>query len=235
MKRFFNLVLVFTLLQFSFFIIPFGIVYGKDNSNWQKDKAFLKKIMQDEKVLKKDPNNPRLNYEMGMNYFLMEEYKSAKSYFKKTLRLKPQDDNLRYRLGLKFAQASQIKDALNFFKEALDLDQNNSLVHIEMGQLYFKMRKYNKARKHYKLAAELDPLYEEDYRDIEKQIRQKMVIEKYQRILRKNPQDALTHGKLADIYRTLGREKEAIFHYQEAVRVDPNYKNFVPADIEIIN
>jgi len=218
-----------------FFLVGTGILPAAAGSKTHgvKDRQFLKKFMADEAELKKNPRNADLNYEMGINYFLMDEFDQASVYFNKAMRLKPRDLDLRYRLGARYVQAGRIREALNYFKAALPLDRQNSLVHAEIGQIYFQMKKYQKALEHYREAAKWDPLYEEEFTLFQKKVVLDRKITRLKAALKKSPRDAIAHGKLADLYRKVGKEKAAIKHYRRAIRLDPNYKYFLPDDVEI--
>jgi len=218
-----------------FFLVGTGILPATagSKSHGVKDKQFLKKFMADEADLKKNPRNADMNYEMGINYFLMDEFDQASVYFKKAMQLKPRDIDLRYRLGIRYVQAGRNREALAYFKEALPLDPQNSLVHAELGQIYFQMKKYGKALEHYRQAAKWDPHYEEEFALFQKKVTLDRKITQLRASLKKNPKDAIAHGKLADLYRKAGMERAAIKHYRRAIRLDPNFKYFLPDDVEI--
>ena len=51
------------------------------------------------KALEKQPNNPMLNYFLGMTYFKLKQYKESKKVFEKVVKIKPDYELARLQLA----------------------------------------------------------------------------------------------------------------------------------------
>ena len=50
-------------------------------------------------------------------------------------------------------------------------------------------------------------------------------VQELQELLRQHPKDARAHNNLGTLFMGQGKFKDGAFHYREAVKLQPNYKN----------
>jgi len=92
-----------------------------------------------EEMLKRDPNNIDVLYNLGMCYTDIGVPDKAITILKKCVELKPNFSNAYVALGFAFEKTNDTKNAEKHFLEAIKLDPNNSYALRNLGGLYGKL------------------------------------------------------------------------------------------------
>ena len=82
-----------------------------------------------------EPRNPATFYELGMSFFLIDEFQRAEPHFKRVLDLTPNDDRAIFMLGVLDIMANQETDAKAEFEKALALQPKNAHYLLHYGVL----------------------------------------------------------------------------------------------------
>lgn len=81
------------------------------------------------------PGSAATFYELGMSFFLLEEYDRARTHFQRVLELDPRNDRAEFMLGVLEIKNDQEAAALPHFEKALELQPKNSHYLLHLGVL----------------------------------------------------------------------------------------------------
>jgi protein O-mannosyl-transferase len=123
-------------------------------------------------------------------------------------------------------QVGYWRDSETLWQHAVAVTNSSDMAHLGLARAYTTEARLNDAIREYKAALALGP-----NSDVEtalgslllEQGRTEEAIDCYRRVVQMNPSSALAHYNLAVSLHRLGRFADAIAHYQEALRLDPNY------------
>ncbi|MGD1157234.1 MAG: rhomboid family intramembrane serine protease [Terriglobia bacterium] len=128
--------------------------------------------------------------------------------------------------GARFEAAQQYDRALQSFQEAARRAPRDERPHQQLGALYLAQRKYDQAIEEFEAAGRLSPGDPQSRLGLGMAYRLKGDLTKAQQIfeavLGKNPQTAEGQRLLADLYADQKLYGDAIAHYREALRLEPN-------------
>ena len=128
--------------------------------------------------------------------------------------------------GARFEAAQQYDRALQSFQEAARRAPRDERPHQQLGTLYLAQRKYDQAIEEFEAAGRLSPGDPQSRLGLGMAYRLKGDLTKAQQIfeavLGKNPQTAEGQRLLADLYADQKLYGDAIAHYREALRLEPN-------------
>jgi len=123
------------------------------------------------------------------------EYDEAERYYKKTLGLKPKNaDEIHYNLGNVLLAQKKLAEAVEHFSTAVTLNPDAAPIRLNLA--------YGLSLQGNFIAA---------YNEL-------------QELLRRHPGEPRAHNNLGILLLKLGRPKEAVFHFTEALRIKPDYK-----------
>jgi tetratricopeptide (TPR) repeat protein len=147
-------------------------------------------------VIRKNPAAWMAHYNLGMTLLAGRKVDEAIGSFNESLRVKPGQPKALHSLGLALAQQGKLDDAVQRFQQAIEEDPAYSKAYANLGNALTMQGKKEEAAAAYRKALEVAP------RD----------------------RDApITHFNLANLLRERGDCHEAIPHYQEAIRLQPDF------------
>jgi len=130
-------------------------------------------------------------------------------------------------LGMAYAAQANVSEAIKEFREAIRRDPNAFQSHVALGAAYLSKGDPDGAIEETQIALRLTPenvqatlLLGESYwrkRDMEKSR------QVFQAIVKALPQHALAHYRLGLIARTQQKDTEALAHFEQALKPNPNY------------
>jgi tetratricopeptide (TPR) repeat protein len=108
-------------------------------------------------LLKKNPNDPQLNYALGAVFYLEAKVDEAAGFFRKSLLLDPGQVASLYYLGAVAQSKGESSEATKIFQEILQRHPNHAASHEGLGAVLLKEGKYAEAAQHLERAVELNP------------------------------------------------------------------------------
>lgn len=147
----------------------------------------------------KFPNNDQLLFLMGAASERLKRVDEAEEYFKKAIIVNPQNANALNYLGyMLIDHGIRIEESLEYVKRALELDRENGAFLDSLGWGYFKLNQLDLAEDNLRMALE------------------------------RLEDNAVVHDHLGDLYFKQGKFREAISHWEDAIKnksaeIDPAY------------
>ncbi len=111
-------------------------------------------------------------------------------YFLKIVTLYPEESRYIYKLGVTQRTAGKLLEAINLFQKALELNPDYLEALNSQGNIYFEIGHYDKAE------------------------------ENFLKIIKKKETAVGAHVNLAQVYRSRGKTKKAIFHLEKAINLN---------------
>ncbi|WP_448562459.1 tetratricopeptide repeat protein [Trichothermofontia sp.] len=105
------------------------------------------------------PDNPNLWRDIGMAYYLDQDYEAAISMLNRALALDPDQSLLHYNMGLVFEAIGDTQRAMAAYRQAIDLDRNNVLAHNNLGNLFMQAEQLDEAEVIFRRAIASDPKF----------------------------------------------------------------------------
>jgi tetratricopeptide (TPR) repeat protein len=150
-------------------------------------------------VQAKFSTNDQILFLLGAASERMKNYDSAEEYFKQTIALNPQNANALNYLGyMLIDRGARVEEGIDYIKRALQIDRDNGAFLDSLGWGYFKLNKLDLAEDNLRMA------------------------------LQRLDDNAVVHDHIGDLYFKLGKFKDAIQHWEIAVKgksdeIDPQY------------
>jgi len=110
-------------------------------------------------AIKKKPNDPDINNNLGCVYLALQKYDKAEMYLKKAANLKPEDYKFHYNLGLVYQSAGKRNEAIKEFKRCLNLKPDYYQAAYNIGNLYFDISDFNNAILYLKKCIDIKPAF----------------------------------------------------------------------------
>jgi Tfp pilus assembly protein PilF len=176
------------------------------------------------------------HYKMGVGKMMGGNNEAALYEFLVSTEKDPYNADSHFMAGVIYYQQQQYDSALDKFNAALGIDSNYSDAHNNIGLVYVKMKKYDKALEHFRKATD-NPMYQTRHNAMiniglvyaEMGDHEKSAEALYESLL-VLPTNVKAMMLLAEQYRILDRDNDAIKNYQQVLRFVPGY---APAHYEL--
>ncbi|MEW6109635.1 MAG: tetratricopeptide repeat protein [Nitrospirota bacterium] len=203
-----------------------GIKYIDNNQLEKAAEVFKKAVKPLEDILRFAPDDPLINYQLGVAYFFLKDFNAAENYLLNCLRLKPDVAETYYLLGLIYRDQNQHEKALAEFKKAVELKPDYAQAHFELGLAYVKSDKFNRADVHFQKVIELNMSDANDYYRIGLSYsihgnHEKAIIF-FDKALMMKP-TAEIYQSLGSSHNSLRQYEKAVEAYKEAIRLKPDF------------
>jgi len=177
------------------------------------------------KILATEPNHLSALEGLGINYFLIKNYKESQKTLERLLSLNPKQINALLTLG-KLHEAQEIYYKANYYYEkVLKLDSYQLEAYWGKGRVFNADRQYRNAIEIFKKGLNLDPYHKGLLQGIAFAYRRlgdyAEAIRYEKKILELYPEDLETILRTADHYESLGETRNAIRWYEKARSVNP--------------
>jgi O-antigen ligase/Tfp pilus assembly protein PilF len=129
------------------------------SSDEKKDLDSLKWL---QKSLKLSPNNGRIIFALGANYYNLNKIDEAIYYLKKAEKF-IKEINSYYILGLCYFKLNMFEKAKEEFKQAIYLDPKFDKAHYNLGNIYFIQEKYDDTIEQWNKILEIEPNFPNKY------------------------------------------------------------------------
>ncbi|HEY3997847.1 MAG TPA: tetratricopeptide repeat protein [Candidatus Xenobia bacterium] len=149
------------------------------------------------KSIQIDPEATEAYNNLGWLYTEQGKKEEALVIFEKAIELNPRDVDLINNLGWTHSIMGNYREALEQYQKGLALNPSSSLLHTNLGTIYYKMGRYDEARQALSRALELRQA---------------------------DPSDtSVAHYYLGLMAQRNGKREDAIKHFEQATRLDPEY------------
>jgi len=144
-------------------------------------------------IVKLSPNNPRVNYSLGIHYLRNDDFLKSEEYLEKALKLIPDYSTAMAALGELYFEQGQIDKSIDILNKALALSPKLSYANQNMARIYKDKKDYEKA-KEFLLEA-----------------------------IKNSSPNAKLEQELAMLLYEMGQEEQAIISFKKALELDPNF------------
>ena len=165
---------------------------------------------------------------IGMEFIILEDFNSAKYYFKLCLEEDPLDYQSLYNLLHTFDQLDDSSGAIETLNLILEKDPYCEVAWHQLGKIYCNLQKYTEAISAFEFAIISDDKFTGAYieigRILEKTGKLNMAIENYHIALQINDPSAFVFHRIASCYKALGSNDLSIQFYKKAVNTEPTFE-----------
>jgi tetratricopeptide (TPR) repeat protein len=184
-----------------------------------------------QKALELNPQYLTIYINLGRTLLAVGRSDEAMVTFEKGLQYYPESPELHDHMGLALTSKGRFDEAMAEFKEALEINPNYADAHRNLGRALAMTGHLDQAVPHFERALEINPEFAETQSELGRVLavegQYDQAIPHLQKALAIKPDLVEAHYYLgASMYFSSGRTQEALAHWREALRVDPN---FVPA------
>ncbi len=170
-----------------------------------------------------DPNNPDAWYNLALTQSDLGDKTSAQASFRKAITLDPEFADARYSLGMVLAQTGQLREAESEFRSALRIRPTLPGAHAYLAFLMANRGETDEALSHFARggdAAFNQFNYGITLARLNRLAEARLHLEKS---LQADPRQPIAHEVVGRLLDAEGRVPEAVSHYQEALRLQPNF------------
>jgi Tfp pilus assembly protein PilF len=178
-----------------------------------------------------NPEDPYLQYDMGLVYMAKEKLDLAEAHFKKAIALKTGYSAAKNSLGVIHLMRQEWDAAIVVFKETVedDLYATPQIPLSNLGFAYYNKKDFTEAGKYYLEALKKDPEYVTAWRGLGLTYRaagqNSNAVKALERAVKLAPDAAELHLELADTYKALGDVNKAKEGYAKVIALDPEGKS----------
>jgi Tfp pilus assembly protein PilF len=183
-----------------------------------------------QKAILLDPKNKESLNQLGYLSALFKKYDDAISYYRRAIASDPGYSDAMNNLGVAYLELENWDEAIKCFKSAL----NNPLYHspekalLSMGYAYYKKGEYSKAENYLKEALLRNPVFPIAYYTLGlvyvKYGDDKTAIDEFQKAIDIMPNYMDAHWEVANAYRRLDLNEEALKHFKIIAEKDTDIK-----------
>ena len=161
-----------------------------------------------------------------INYYNNGNYKYVIENCTKLIKKFPNNSPFLYNLiGSTFQKINRIESAIDSFEKVLLIDANNLAAMNNLGNVFKNLKQFTKAETYYKNVLDRDQNYINtliNYGSLKFDINDYQgSIKLYKKALVINGDISLLHYNLGLVYMSLGKNKEAEYHFNEVLRINP--------------
>jgi tetratricopeptide (TPR) repeat protein len=173
-----------------------------------------------QEALKIDPQDAQVYYNLGVALVGEGRLDEAIEHYLEALKIDPEFALSYHNLGVVLVEQGRVDEAIEYFEKALKISPQDAQTHYNLGVALVEQGSLEMAIEHFSRSLEIDPQQVDARRNLVFVLDQ--TIEGYRRALQSTPHNAEMHNNLGVLLLRKGEVDEAIRHFSEAVRIDPN-------------
>ena len=187
--------------------------------------AALKEFLKAEKIY---PQDPLLQYDLGLVYVAKDRLDLAIRHFKKAIEIKPDYADAKNSLGAVYLIKKEWGIAIPILEEVAEnlLDPKPHIPLSNLGWAHYNRKDYGLAEKYYSAALKKEPRYIIALRGLGRTYletgRPSEAVGVFEKAVQYEPGLAELHFDLARSYAQSGRHKKARDAYQKVIEIDPD-------------
>jgi tetratricopeptide (TPR) repeat protein len=191
-------------------------------------RGFYREAMaQFQEAIALDPTNARAHNNLGITYFKMGEFASARDILLKALELEPDNIFARNNLGLTYLKLGERGQAEESFRRVLTRDPLNLAANFYMGFSYFSAGEMERARRFYREVNDINPsLPQVNFALGSVMVRQEQwdqAVDYFQKTIALDRGYFKAHVSLGGVYSQKGMYGEAEEILLQAINLEPDY------------
>jgi tetratricopeptide (TPR) repeat protein len=176
--------------------------------------------------LQEDPDDAVMHWIYGLCLVHLEDYKKALKEAQTSVALDPEDPQPYYVMAIAHASLAEHDKAMTAIHQALKINPYNEDYYSVLSMLYANKGQWQKsleaAEKGLEIDAEDETCANARMRALVKLNRLDEAGEGFKATLAENPEDAETHANMGWMELEYGDRNQAMEHFREALRLDPN-------------
>ncbi len=172
------------------------------------------------RILSITPKSADAYNTLGMVYSRSGRIDEAIHAYRQSIAIQPANIMAHNNLGLVFRKLGREDEAIAEYLETVRIKPDNAAAHNNLGVLFFRKKDFDSALDHLRTGTELDPDNQATKNNLLKLYQ--YLLERYRKILAAEPDNAAIHARLGDIERKLGRLDDALNHFKQANRINPD-------------
>ena len=115
------------------------------------------------KVISLDPNDPRIQFNLGLAYQELSLFKKAEETYYKVLELNPKDHAALNNLGNVLKEMKRYDEAIASYQKAIEIEPDKAISWANLGILYEELKLKNEAKECYQKAKDIS-MKNKDYK-----------------------------------------------------------------------
>ena len=170
---------------------------------------------------------------LGLCFFEKEEYSNAIENLQIAIKIKPENKLAYNILGIIYNKHHDIKKSIISFENALSLDNNYLDANYNLGLVYFDQGFYHDCENFFLKVFQINSEYKEikiylgvALRNIKKY---DLALDLFNKILFKDPKNAICHYQIGKIYHDKKRYHEALIKFNTAIKYNSELEDFFNA------
>ncbi len=189
-----------------------------------KHTAALAEFLKAEKL---NPEDPYLQYDLGLVYMAKERFDLAEKHFKNAMALKEGYAAAKNSLGVLHLIRKDWDAAIPVFQETLedDLYATPQIPLSNLGYAFYQKKDYARAESYYREALQKDPEYVNAWRGLGLTYgvlgKKSKAVEALEKAVRSAPKAPELHLDLGNAYKAVGDFSKARIAYEKAMELDP--------------
>ncbi|MCP3951602.1 MAG: tetratricopeptide repeat protein [Desulfobacterales bacterium] len=175
------------------------------------------------------PQSGKLQGLLGVVYQAWNRVEDALDAYRQAVTLSPHvGDHYQWLSQLLYEQ-KRFKEAMPVLKRWIEIDPENVDGHVKLGLIFLNRKELPPAENHFRKAVQLsqDSAILHRYLGVALTHQEKLdeaVLEFQAAVVKSRGRDAAAHNNLGSVLARQGRFAEAVGHFREALKIDPDYK-----------
>ncbi len=217
---------IISLIIIGAFVLYYFTI-GKDKANLQKAytyqnaASYNKALTYFNKVLKRDPRNAQVYFNIAICQNKLGENKAAVEALYNAIKYKPDYFEAHFLMGFIEASEEHYDKALASFNEARNIEPRAREVYLNLANVYNSLEKYDNAIYSYKKAIELDPTWVLAYYQLGVACysagRLDEAVEAFKKVAELEPYYPDTYSNLAVIFEDKGDMETALYYWKKRI------------------
>ena len=208
-------------------------VTNQQNNNLLDAKELYKNI------LKKEPHNISANYNLGLLFRRLKDFKNSIIHYEKAIKIKPNYVEAHNNLGSVYEILKDYKKAITQYEKAIEINPNFAQAYYNLGLIFKEQRNFEKSIIHYEKAIKIKPNYVEAHNNLGSVYEilkdYKKAITQYEKAIEINPNFAQAYYGLSFSNMNINKKEQALIFVNKALKIEPKMVNAANLKSSILN
>ncbi len=179
-------------------------------------------------LVESNPDDYRVHHNLGIALVERGRFDEGIAEYEKALELYPESAMTQSNLGFALASRGRLDEALRHLKRAVELDPALAEAHNNLGNVLASQGQVDQAIPEFQKALEISPEFAEAHNNLGNALASRgqldQALQEFEKAVEINPSFVAAHCNLGTmLYYSQARVQDALAHWREALRLDPNY------------